>query len=84
MGREMPTSLRSPRHEALRQLLITERKAAGLTQADVAAKLGRYQSYVATIEGGQRRVDVVEFLEFAEAIGFNPQSVIRKLIAVKR
>jgi transcriptional regulator with XRE-family HTH domain len=79
----MPKTLRSPRHEALRLLLAKERKAAGLTQADVAAKLGRYQSYVAMIEAGQRRVDVVEFLELAKAIGFSPQSAIRKLVAIR-
>jgi hypothetical protein len=33
---------------------------------------GRYQSYIASIENGLRRVDVVEFLQLAEAIGFDP------------
>lgn len=80
----MPNSLRSPRHEALRKLIAKERKSAGLTQADVAAKVRRYQSYVANVESGQRRVDVVEFLELAEAIGFNPQTALRKLSKIKR
>jgi cyanate lyase len=80
----MPSTLRSPRHEALRALLVERRKKAGLTQADVAAKLGRYQSFVATVESGQRRVDVVEFLDFAEAIGFNPREAIARLTSTKR
>lgn len=80
----MPSTLRSPRHEALRALLIEQRKKAGLTQADVAKKLGRYQSFVANVEGGQRRVDVVEFLAFAEAIGFSPSEAIARLLSVKR
>lgn len=58
---------------------MERRKSAGLTQADVAKKLGRYQSYVATVEGGQRRVDVVEFLDFAKAIGFNAQAAIAEI-----
>jgi transcriptional regulator with XRE-family HTH domain len=79
----MPKTLRSPRHEALRVLLIRKRKQAGLTQAKVAKKLGRYQSFVAMVEGGQRRVDVVEFLDFAEAIGFDPSRAIKQLKSVK-
>jgi transcriptional regulator with XRE-family HTH domain len=79
----MPRSLRSPRHEALRTLIAEKRKKAGLTQADVAKKLGRYQSFVAMVEGGQRRVDVVEFLDFADAIGFDPRSAIARLMSLK-
>jgi transcriptional regulator with XRE-family HTH domain len=75
----MSKTLGSPRHEALRALLVENRKKAGLTQAEVAAKLGRYQSYVAMVEGGQRRVDVVEFLDLAKAIGFDPQRAIKRL-----
>ncbi|HXL67738.1 MAG TPA: helix-turn-helix transcriptional regulator [Xanthobacteraceae bacterium] len=79
----MSKTLRSARHQAVRRLLVDERKRAGLTQAAVAAKLRRYQSYVATVESGQRRVDVVEFLAFAEAIGFNPQKAIKEVVSVK-
>lgn len=79
----MSRTLQSPRHEALRAFLVEKRTKAGLSQAKVAAKLGRYQSFVATVESGQRRIDVVEFLDFAEAIGFDPREAIRKLKAVK-
>jgi transcriptional regulator with XRE-family HTH domain len=80
----MSRTLRSPRHQALTALLVDERRKAGLTQAQVAAKLGRYQSFVASIESGQRRVDVVEFLDFAEVIGFDPRGAIKKLLLSKR
>ena len=79
----MSRTLQSTRHEALRAFLIERRKKARLTQQDVAAKLKRYQSYVATVEAGQRRVDVVEFLAFAEAIGFDPRDAIKRLMATK-
>jgi len=58
---------------------ITKRQAAGLTQADLAAKLGEYQSFVARLESGQRRLDVVEFLELAEVLGFDPTKAISAL-----
>ena len=79
----MSQSLQSPRHEALRALLVEKRKKASMTQAEVAAKLGRYQSFVATVESGQRRIDVVEFLDFATAIGFDPREAIKKLMLIK-
>jgi transcriptional regulator with XRE-family HTH domain len=75
----MSQTLRSARHEALVALLVEKRKKAGLTQAAVAKKLKRYQSYVATVESGQRRIDVVEFLDLADAIGFDPREAIRRL-----
>jgi cyanate lyase len=79
----MSRTLRSSRHEALRSFLVEKRKKAGLTQTDVARKLRRYQSFVATVEGGQRKVDVVELLAFAEAIGFDPREAVKRLMSTK-
>lgn len=62
---------------------MEKREKAGLTQAQVAKKLGRYQSFVATVEAGQRRVDVVELLAFAEAIGFEPNEAFKRLAKIK-
>lgn len=75
----MVKTLGTERHKALIALLIEKREAAGLTQSDLAAKLGEYQSFVARLESGQRRVDVVEFLELAELLGFNPVDAIQVL-----
>jgi hypothetical protein len=69
----------SSKVEALKVFLTEARKNLGMTQAEVARRLNRYQSYVATVESGQRRIGVVEFLDFAEAIGFDPRSAIRRL-----
>jgi transcriptional regulator with XRE-family HTH domain len=64
--------LGSARHKALIEFLISKRELAGMTQRDLAERLGEYQSFVARIEGGQRRIDVIEFLNIAEALGFDP------------
>ena len=56
------------------------RKAAGLTQTVVAERLGKPPSYVAKYEGGDRRLDVLEFLDVAAAIGFEPSALIRSLL----
>jgi transcriptional regulator with XRE-family HTH domain len=79
----MSRTLKSPRHEALRAFLVERRKKAGLTQSEVATRLKRYQSFVATVEAGQRKLDVVELLAFADAIGFDPKEAIRRLLATK-
>lgn len=60
------------KYDLLRQMLIDERNKAALKQADVASKLGKPQSYISKIERGERGIDVVEFFEIAEAVGFEP------------
>ncbi len=56
--------------------LIQARKDAGLTQQQVADKLGRPQSFVAKYEIGERRLDVVEFLEIAKLLDADPHGII--------
>jgi transcriptional regulator with XRE-family HTH domain len=65
----------------LRSLILDARKGAGLSQAAVADKLGRPQSYVADIERNERRIDVIEFLALAEAIGFDPVEALKQVQA---
>lgn len=64
----MPRSVFSNEYTRFRQLLIKARKAANLSQTELSAKLSRPQSYVSKYERGERRLDVIEFLEVAEAL----------------
>lgn len=64
--------LRSRAHRALCALLAEARAEAGLTQRDLALRLKRPHSYVAKIEGGERRIDVLEFIEVARALRLDP------------
>lgn len=75
----MSKSLGSARHRALISLLIEQREKAGLTQAALAEKLGEYQSFVARLESGKRRVDVVEFLRLAEILGFDSKDCLEQI-----
>lgn len=75
----MPKSLRSPRHQRFLAQLISLRNAKGLTQEQVAEKLGRSQSFVAKYEGGERRLDVIEFLDVSAALGADPCDVLSSL-----
>jgi transcriptional regulator with XRE-family HTH domain len=75
----MAKTIHSERDRQFRELLKARRKAAGLTQTVVAQRLGKPPSYVAKYEGGDRRLDVLEFLDVAAAIGFDPAGVIRAM-----
>jgi transcriptional regulator with XRE-family HTH domain len=75
----MGKSIHSPQHQKLRDLLIAARKKAKLTQAEVAESLGRPQSFVAKYEGGERRLDVIEFMQVARAVGADPARLLRLL-----
>ena len=71
--------LGSPEHEELRRILRERRERAGLTQTELAERVGRPQRYISRVERGVHRVTVVELLEFAEAIGFDAASLVRRL-----
>ncbi len=68
----MSKSLFTRKHTQLRKALKAARLDAKLTQTALAERLGRRQAYISRIEQGERRVDVIEFIDIAHAIGFNP------------
>ncbi len=68
-------------YERFRFLLIEARSSTGLTQIDLARKLAKPQSFVSKYERGERRLDVIEFLDVASAIGIDPSHFIKKLQA---
>ena len=76
----MVRSLFTGAHGAVVQVLIAARQRAGLRQEDVAERLGRHQSYVSNIERGQRRVELVEFTELADALGLDPVALFRDIV----
>ena len=61
------------------KILIHARKTAGITQRELSAKLSRPQSFVSKYERGERRLDVIEFLEVAKALGRNPHILLRQI-----
>ena len=59
------------------RILRAMRRRARLSQSAVAVRLRRPTSFFGKYENGYRRLDVIEFLEVAEAIGFNPSEFVR-------
>jgi transcriptional regulator with XRE-family HTH domain len=61
------------------RLLIDAREKANLTQQELASRLRRHQSFVAKYEGGERRLEVIEFVQICRAIGVKAEQLLRKL-----
>ena len=77
----MPQSVYTERYDRLCRLLTRARQDAGLTQSDLAERLDRPQSYVSKYERRQRRLDIVELLDVAEALRLDPCDVLRDIMA---
>jgi len=69
-------TIRSKGQVALCRALVEARKTAGLDQEGLAARLKCHQSLVARLESGQRRIDVVELVVLARAIGFDVSEIL--------
>jgi hypothetical protein len=79
-GHTMPTKPNvATIYRSVPPFLRQMREGAGLTQRELAAKLGRGQWWVARAETGSRRVDVAEFVEFCLACGAGPEDALREL-----
>ena len=74
-------SVHSSDHTAFCELMVGARKAAGLTQHALALRLKKPQSFVAKYEGGERRLDVVEFIAIARALGADPLKLMVAFLA---
>ena len=77
----MSESVHSPRYQFLIEQLRQHRLDAGLMQEEVATHLGKPQSFVSKYENGERRLDLVEFIDVAEAVGADPVRLLRAVIA---
>jgi transcriptional regulator with XRE-family HTH domain len=72
----MKRSIYSKENEALTAWLITQRKNAKLTQRDLAALLDIHHSIVGKVETGERRLNVVEFVEYCLKLNADPHEII--------
>jgi transcriptional regulator with XRE-family HTH domain len=74
-------SVHSSDQAAFCALMVGARKAAGMTQHALAGLLKKPQSFVAKYEGGERRLDVVEFIAIARALGADPLTLLANFVA---
>ena len=71
--------LERQKYETLRSELKIARTSSGLLQKDLAATLQRPQSYISKIESGERSIDVIEFINYCNALGVDSASFIKKV-----
>lgn len=67
------------KHIILENALLDARLESSLTQIEVATKLQKPQSFVSKYESGERRLDVIEFIEVCDALAVQPISIIKKI-----
>ena len=77
----MVDSMFTPAFAELVRMLVAMRVKAGLTQRQLAERLGREQNYVGRIETGQRRLDLVELVRYCIACDVDAAKQIQRLIS---
>jgi transcriptional regulator with XRE-family HTH domain len=76
INKSMRKSIHHPLHRTLIDTLIKARKDQNLSQRDIAKKLGVTHSVIGKIETGDRRLDVIEFYEYAKILKLAPSEVL--------
>ncbi|AIA69513.1 conserved hypothetical protein [Pectobacterium atrosepticum SCRI1043] len=71
------TSVYSDEYQIVIKALREARIAKGITQGSLA--LDRPQSFIAKVENGERRLDIVEFIHIAHLLSLDPASIIAKI-----
>lgn len=64
-------------YRALIRALVELRAQESLSQTDLAVRLGRNRSYIAKVELCERRLDIVEFCVWLNALNVDPPEFIR-------
>ena len=72
-------SIYSDEYQSVIQSLRDQRIAKGITQESLASALGRPQSFIAKVENGERRLDVVEFVHIAKLLGVKVEDVLGRI-----
>jgi transcriptional regulator with XRE-family HTH domain len=80
----MPSPLFGDRYAAVVAALAEARRQAGVTQVQLAERLQRPQSYVSKVERRERRVDVIEFIDWVSALGLDPAEIFSRVLARER
>lgn len=76
----MVKSLHTPTYKVFRQVLADTRARLGMTQIELAMRLGKPQSFVSKFEKGERRLDVLEFISICDALGVEPTTLFKTVV----
>lgn len=79
----MANSTHNSDYQLLLGLLRSERERLGVTQTELASRLGNTQTFVSKFERGERRIDAVELVEIAEALGVQPAKLFGQFLDLR-
>ena len=77
----MEKSTHTKEYAALRSELRQAREKAGISQRELAERLAVPHSWVAKVENGERRVDLIEFGWFLTACGVDPIPAANRILS---
>jgi transcriptional regulator with XRE-family HTH domain len=78
----MTKSTSTEAYSLMAETLIQLRRDAGLTQGQLAHRLGKPQAFVSTVERGNRRIDIIEFYAITRALEADPVSVFAQIVRI--
>jgi transcriptional regulator with XRE-family HTH domain len=76
----MTKSVFTEEYALFREMLIKARKEKGITQIELSEKLLKPQSFVSKYESGERRIDLIEFLEITRVLDVEPVVFFRDFV----
>jgi hypothetical protein len=83
--RRIHPSIKDKENKGTRSFLTSRRvatwQACGLTQSALAQRIDKPQSYISKVEIGERRLDVIEFVEICQALGIAPSVILDPLMS---
>jgi len=78
----MRKSIHTPEYTFVRDILRAVRREAGFSQRHIASRLRVTPSWIAKVETGERRVDIVEFMRILHACGANVSATLAQVAEV--
>lgn len=75
----MPASMFTNAYRALVGCLVEARRKAGISQTELGRRMGKGQKFVSVIETGVRRIDLVEFVEWSNALDRDPVELFSEI-----
>lgn len=82
--KKLRTSIYSAEQVWLRELFILQRNKLGLSQRELAKKMNVVYSLISKIETGDRRLDILEFIQYCQALELDPNNVLQQLILIQQ
>ncbi len=75
----MPRGIQDARYRQLIEKLAASRRKAGISQTDLARKLGKRQQFVSKYESGERRLDAIEVIDICRALTLDSVRLLHEI-----